>query len=81
MYNLQNLDFFSFTFAMDFSTNIIAMLSKLGAFGSFDVASLGLIEVNNIPDGSEILLIDYVSFHAKRNRDKLTSALTFLYWR
>ena len=37
--------------------------SKPGAMDSFDVARLGLFEVNNIPDRSKILLKDYVSLH------------------
>ena len=41
------------------------MFLELGAIGSFDVASLGLFEINNIPDRSEILLTDYVSFRTK----------------
>ena len=42
------------------------MFSKLGTFGSFDVASLGLVEVNNVPNGRKVLLTDYVSFHSNR---------------
>lgn len=45
----------SFTFVLDFPTYIVAMFSKLGAMDCFVVANLGLIEVNNIPDRSEIL--------------------------
>ena len=51
-----------FHLMLDFSTNIVAMFSKLGAFGSFEVASLGLFKVYNVPDRGEILLTDYVSF-------------------
>ena len=49
-------------FVLDFSTNIVVIFSKLGTIGGFDVARLGFFEVNNKPDRSEILLIDYVSF-------------------
>ena len=78
MYNVQIFFFFHLRGGL-FSTNIVAIFSKLGTTGSFDVASLGLFEVDYIPDRSEILLTDYVSFHINRNQDKLTSALTFLY--
>jgi hypothetical protein len=41
------------------------IFSKLGTTGSFDVASLGLFEVNYMPDRREILLTDYVSIGRK----------------
>jgi hypothetical protein len=66
------LDFFflsPFTFQLSQLISL-TIFSKLGTMGSFVVANLSLFEVNHIPDRSEVLLIDYVSFHTTRNRDK-----------
>ena len=53
----------------------------LRILGSLDETLLGLLEVNDVPDGLEVLQKASAVPHIAPRMGRLTSGLTFLYWR